>query len=233
MLTGLQIARNGNREMRFMTLTTSNNRVKNRNGKTRELRDSFQILRQRIKRATKEKDSFQGFNLNKYYCIRTSEGNGVLHIIFWGGNYIPHKWLKANWQEIHGAFIVDIRFVHNLKHTVQRLVGYLLDRYLLNQPIERMSYGWGWAWLGFCKSWKHIKDTHGMLKRGTGNLKMQHITGKIINADNWKEYIVPFRDKIDCKQPVPVWKCLLWCHPVTSRQIKFYYPKSGYNKNFF
>jgi len=36
-------------------------------------------------------------------------------------------------------------------------LNYLIVNYLQSQKTLRMSYGWKWVWLGFCKSWEHIK----------------------------------------------------------------------------
>ncbi len=228
MLTGLTIARNNDQPIRFLTLTTDeNNRVYKKDGTVMTLRDSWQRLREYIQR-------FFHFKLNKYYCLRTSEGKGVLHIIFWGGKYLPQWWISRAWKKIHGAYIVDIRYVHKTRHRISGLVGYLLDRYLLNQPIERMSYGWGWAWLGFCKSWDHVKKTHGCLKRGIKELRPAEWIKKFNFTWDWyREHVVPFSERYDCKQAVPFWRGLLLDHPITSRQTKFYYPNRGYNKKFF
>lgn len=236
MITGLQIASNQNRDMRFLTLTTSNEKRYSRHKvgetsegkpiweqKERTLKDSFDILRQRIKRARVNREGFTGFNLNKYYCLRTSEGNGVLHLIFWGGNYIPLTWLKNAWHDIHGAYQVNIQFVHNKKRTVGGLVGYLLDNYLLNQPIKRMSYGWGWAWLGFCKSWEKVRGIYKEtgLKRGTQEF------------NTLRNQYIPSPLRVDTKQAIPFWRGILKQPPKTSRQTKFKYPNRGLNRNFF
>lgn len=157
MLTGLQIAQNNRAFMRFMTLTS----IKY---PKRELKDGFDVLRLRIQRARIERDGFHGFKFNRYFCIRTSEGNGVLHIVFWG-RFIPQKWLSSQWKDINGAHRADIRKVWDEKRRVGGLVGYLITNYLTEQPIERMSYGWRWAWLGFCKSWKRVQETYGDLRR--------------------------------------------------------------------
>lgn len=101
LMTGLQIARNFNAFMRFLTLTSPNN-------PKRPIKKSFAILRLRIERATLRRDGFIGFRFNRYFCLRTSEGNSVLHIVFWG-NFIPQDWLSKNWEEIHGAWIVSIK----------------------------------------------------------------------------------------------------------------------------
>lgn len=209
--TGLQIARNGNAYMRFMTLTTASTAK-------RDIRKSFQVLRQRIKRAKVEKDGFFGFNFNRYFCLRTEEGNGVLHVVYWG-HFIPQAWLSSTWEKIHGAFRVDIRSCHTGRKTVKGLVGYLLTNYLTQQPIKRMSYGWRWAWLGFCNSWKNVKEQYGHMRRGKGALQ-SIIVHRAANAWNYTEKIYRgFRHSFSSRS-VEAWQCILWLHPETSYQRK-------------
>jgi len=50
-----------------------------------------------------------------------------------------------NWNEIHGAKIVDIRKVRGEK----RIARYLISNYLVNQTFVRMSWSWGWVFRGF------------------------------------------------------------------------------------
>ena len=119
MFTGLQIAQNNNAFMRFMTLTSPKS-------PKRTIKKSLDILKKRIARATVEKDGFVGFKFNRYFCLRTSEGNGVLHIVYWG-RYIPQAWLSRMWNEIHGAFRVDIRACFTKRRKVDWLSGLLAD----------------------------------------------------------------------------------------------------------
>jgi hypothetical protein len=196
MVTGLQIARNSGAYMRFMTLTSAPKQK-------RHIRKSFDVLKLRIKRATVEKDGFVGFKFNRYFCLRTKEGYGVLHVIFWG-RFIPQTWLSKNWLEIHGAHRADIRACFTKKRKVSGLVGYLLDRYLVNQPVERMSYGWKWAWLGFCKSWKKVKDVYGEMRAGRRPLPSDR-------PFFWYNYH---------NHSVDAWQCILWNPPNSSRQTK-------------
>lgn len=229
--TGALIAKYRGREIRFLTLTSSKDskwyRAKNGEIKERDLRQSWQALRHRIERAKIEKDGFQGFKLNKYYSVRTSEGHGVYHIVFWGGNFIPYKWLSDTWKKIHGVWNISIEYVHNRKKSINGLIGYLLDRYLINQPVERISYGWGWAWLGFCKSWENLKLVYCNMRKG----KFQYDRDGKIVYDQWHEVqqcyssevkwinYVPFKMKVSAK-PVSAWKSILGNFRVTSRQIK-------------
>lgn len=223
MATGLQIAQNEGEQMRFMTLTTAPNRVKKRNGEIRTITESFELLRSKIKWSTIKKAGFKGFKFNRYYCLRTEEGNGVLHIIFWG-RYIPIDWLRRTWYEIHGAIQADVRMVSTKRKRVNGLVGYLLDRYLLNQKIKRMSYGWRWAWLGFCKSWKNVKQTYGMMHVGRGEL------GRVIHrraqdALYTVNHSIPFGEMFS-NGSINAWHCQLWGHRITSIQKKLAGAKS-------
>lgn len=204
MLTGFQIAQNNNAFMRFMTLTSAPQQK-------RTMKESFSVLKLRIQRATVEKDGFLGFKFNRYFCLRTSEGHGVMHIVFWG-RYIPQEWLSKNWLDIHGAFRVDIRACFTKKRHVDGLVNYLLTNYLTEQPIERMSYGWRWAWLGFCKSWERVKETYGWLRRvGEGEFGVRR--GFVFQH-------------VFHNRSVEAWHCTLWEHPSTSRQAKLWGSKS-------
>lgn len=213
MLTGLQIAQNNKAFMRFMTLTSAPKRK-------RTLTKGFDLLKIWIQRATLEKDGFIGFKFNRYYCAKTTEGHGVLHIIYWG-RYIPQAWLSKAWEEITGAFRVDIRACYTKRRRVNGLASYILTNYLQDQPIKRISYGWKWAWLGFCKSWTKTKQTYGMLRRGIGEFR---IAWRIYPRANWdagysQNNFISHKTKYH-NQAVEAWHCTLWDHPATSRQVK-------------
>lgn len=228
MVTGNQIAKYRQAETRVLTLTSAEEGKwylgKDGQEHERTIKQSWAALRKRIQRGNNDPQhpelNFRGFKLNKYYAIRTSEGNGTYHIPFWGGNFIPQKWLSMMWEKIHGAKIVYIQYVK--KRTVAGLTGYLLDRYLQNQPIERISYGWGWAWLGFCKSWENLKSVYCNMRKG----KLTYQDGKIVYdqwiwnpyRDKW-QIGVKWKNKVSAK-PVSAWKSILGNHRVTSRQTK-------------
>lgn len=76
--------------LRFFTLTTAI-------GVKRNINDDFQILKKRIGRK---------FGHLEYFKVKSSEGNGVLHVIY-RGPYIPQKWLSRHWNDIRGSPIVD------------------------------------------------------------------------------------------------------------------------------
>ena len=149
LISGLTVGAAHNERMRFMTLTTAS-------GVIRDINKSFDVLKKRIRRAIYKRDGFKGFKFNRYFKLKTAEGNGVLHIVY-RGRYIPQEWLSKTWAKIHeGSYIVDIRELHWKKGT-KKLSNYLIVNYLQSQKTLRMSYGWKWVWLGFCESWEHIK----------------------------------------------------------------------------
>ena len=215
LLTGLQIARNQNLFGRFMTLTSSFQSIN-------PIKHSFDILRTRIERATYEKDGFQGFKFNRYYCLRTAEARpyqknrtlGVLHIIYWG-QYIPYDWLVEQWKDIHQAFKVTIQACFTKRRKVDGLVNYLLTNYLSDQPIVRMSYGWKWAWLGFCKSWKKYKQIY---KRMKCTPRKYALLGFRIPLKLYAQFGLPTFNRSN--QVMSAWHKILHTPPPTSRQKK-------------
>jgi hypothetical protein len=90
----------------------------------------------------------------EYWKLRTSEGRGVLHIIY-SGPYIPQRWLSRNWAEIHNSPIV---YIQKMRFKKKRLVNYLMKHYLPAHDVgglyTRMSWSWGWVFRGFCGAWK-------------------------------------------------------------------------------
>jgi hypothetical protein len=153
LISGLTIGINKDERMRFMTLTTAKNVSNNIN-------NSFDVLKMRILR------EFH-WTFNKYFKVKTAEGNGVLHIVY-RGQFIPQKWLSQQWVDIHHSPIVDIREIH-WKNGVIPLTNYLITNYLCGkgQKVERMSYGWGWLWKGALKSYKNILSSYNLMRVGT------------------------------------------------------------------
>lgn len=222
LVTGLSIGNHKAAFMRFMTLTTAP-------GVTRDINKDFDTLKKRIGRANQHNDGFYGFKFNRYFKLKTAEGPEckVLHIIYWG-RFIPQAWLSKAWTQIHQSPIVDIRACWGHKtRNVKGLAGYLLTNYLTKQPIIRMSYGWKWAWLGFCKSWEHIKKT-GEIRRSADNSTpiwndcVKHHTTKHYWAQYWsfkKKYRKVAKENwaFLMKDPLPTTRQLRWCNPDRSR----------------
>jgi len=127
------------------------------------LRKNFRRLRRRVENVFK-------FDDIEDFVIETSEGNGVLHMVWaWKPKkgfrqrtfYIPHKWLKKEWEKIHGAYRVYVRqYDKGSARTRNRVSGYLVSQYMAKQEgFVRYSYSWRRS-LGFplVSYWNLFKD---------------------------------------------------------------------------
>ncbi len=140
-LSGVTHHQANRRQLRVITLTSGPNAPPQS-----EIGGSWQVLRKRIVRKW-------GVKL-EYWRLRTSEGNGVLHIIY-SGPYIPQRWLSRNWAQIHNSPIV---YIQKMRFRRKRLVNYLMKHYLPAHDqgglFTRMSWSWGWVFRGFCGAWR-------------------------------------------------------------------------------
>jgi len=161
--------------LRFLTLTSSNEAK-------RPITQDFRVLKERIRRLTPLRLIRSGYlslkDYRRYYgnkplnermhfeylWVETSEGNGVLHVLFFG-DYLPQAWLSDAWRDIHQSPIVDIRATrskikgHN--EDKKRLAAYCVLQYCAGQDkFIRYSWSWGWVFRGFVRVWglllKHL-----------------------------------------------------------------------------
>lgn len=151
LLSGIIRANNERRRLRVITLTSS----PEKRSKQHEMGKAWQVLRKRICR-------YFGVSLD-YFRLRTSEGNGVLHIVY-KGCFIPQTWLKNAWNEIWESPIVFIQALHGEK----RLAKYLISHYMArhddrDEPgsprgtlFVRQSWSWGWVCRGFVHLWRRV-----------------------------------------------------------------------------
>jgi hypothetical protein len=173
-LSGLKFSRYGNRQVRFLTLTTSPVMAQSVDSYSGILNTHFQILRKRILRyspyrlfsegyITKEEmnrfyghsDIFKKFSF-EYFKVETNEGNGVLHILY-RGSYLPHSWISSTWMEIHNSPIVNIRLL-DFKDS-KKTSCYIVSQYVSfqNSSYVRSSQSWNWVFRGFKKNWYLLK----------------------------------------------------------------------------
>jgi len=96
------------------------------------------------------------------YCrTRTSEGNGVLHTPYFG-DYLPQAWLSKLWNDIHGAWLVDIRACKGKTYDERRLVHYIITQYVAGQSaLEHSSTSGGWLFRGFRTYFKRLVKRYG------------------------------------------------------------------------
>lgn len=145
LLSGIRRSQNGGHKLRILTLTSPPGSDQSPWG-GRILARRWQVLRKRIQKR---------YGRLEYFRLRTSEGNGVLHIVY-RGPFIPHAFLKRNWYEVHGAQIV---FIQALYGKSKRIAGYLASHYLAgHRSFMRQSWSWGWCFRGFVKVWYRLRS---------------------------------------------------------------------------
>jgi len=111
----------------------------------------------------------RGFPQIHHFQIRTSEGNGVLHIIWaWKAGagfreksfYVGQKWLSRSWLAIHGAPVVWISRIGTRRRDMFKVARYCISQYCGEQAgYEYMSYSWRRSF-GFpvVSCWRKFKE---------------------------------------------------------------------------
>jgi len=159
--SGLRKAEINNFRVRFMSLSSPSPFAimdyNNFDGYAYELKvtKDLQVLRKRIFRE-------YGF-LITYVRLRTGEGEGELHILYFvdgakdfNVGFINKIWLRENWEEIHGAWNINIQDVSGKKEDVAR---YFVNQYLVNQSgFVRTSKSDDWIFKGCVREWNYIKS---------------------------------------------------------------------------
>ena len=115
------------------------------------------------KKSTKYLHIYARFKFKfKYFKLKTSEGGGVMHIVFrkrYDVPKIPFKWLSYQWNKIWNSPRVNISEIKI--RNANRLSMYLVGQYFAKQPVIRMSYGHQWVYIGFKKSFSHVIEVYG------------------------------------------------------------------------
>lgn len=106
----------------------------------------------------------------KYSCVRTGEGNGVLHLLwaFKSVNfiYIPQDWLSTEWDRIHGATYVWIKRVDASSRSIKKLSIYNVSQYCGNQScFERLSWSRSAVPFPLAHAWNHHKRLYRVMNR--------------------------------------------------------------------
>lgn len=162
---------NADKSMRFLTLTSANDSPK-------DVMRSFNRLITMIRRTAVSDLVDAGYvAVNKietyypgsladdllkieYLAVQTSEGNGVIHALIIG-DYLPQKWLSAEWKRIHSAWNVDIRAPKNGPDGNMQFARYILAQYVRGQTgIQRVNCSQNWIYRGWRDDFKKlIADT--------------------------------------------------------------------------
>jgi len=226
--TGLVIARRERKNIRFLTLNTSDVQRDKEDYDDSKLNDNHRKLKQRIQRMTplkmvqygyiKSSDLrhyYPGISLNQnltydYFKVQTNEGNGVLHIVY-KGDYLPYNYLVDEWQDIHNSWNVNIKRINNNKRDIGKVSSYVVSQYLANQESSyvRSSQTWKWLFRGYRKAFKQF------LSMNLKDWKHQYkdpITG------NWT---APYKENVDFKRLIERWNNEVYriIHPIKQQYL--------------
>jgi hypothetical protein len=176
LLNGTRVSQKiGCKDLKFVTLTTSDICVEQVNYDKHSLSRDVVRLRQRIERLTPWKlhkygyltrsqiARFYGRNSYNdsfghigYLQVFTNEGNGVVHIL---GRfpYLPYNYLASEWMDIHLSYNVNITRL-NLDYEAKNTASYIVSQYIANQEDHtsyvRSSMSKDWIFPGHRKVWK-------------------------------------------------------------------------------
>jgi hypothetical protein len=103
-----------------------------------------------------------GFAGVEFFQVQTTEGNGVLHVVWaWRGQrsfYVPQAWLSSEWERIHGASIVWVSRIGGDESDRSKVSRYMVAQYCGNQSgFVRFSYSWWKCDFALSKSWETLK----------------------------------------------------------------------------
>lgn len=129
--------------IRFLTLT----------GVGKHYRRWFNALRRWIRR---------NYGRFEYFCVRTDEGKGVLHIVF-VGCYIPYEILSEYWEKLTKHWNVSISLV-----TDETYQGYEMTR---QQKTVKYSQSSGWYPPQLRKYW-------------------QKVFKRLLDRDHWQHFVL-------------------------------------------
>lgn len=142
----------GNR-VRFLTLTTPacNGENLDNDNKRKLIQLLWRLLYFRIK------DSVC-YNIDAYFSVRTSEGNGVIHVVF-TGDYIDFEWLQEEWVKINGSNFIWICDPYKYFKDDKSVARYFVSQYIGVCQPDDFVYGFSHNWIypGFIKDFKECK----------------------------------------------------------------------------
>jgi hypothetical protein len=153
-LSGSSIAVRVGDDLRFLTVTSSP-------VSPRVVQKSLQILVKRIRRK---------FGKFEYCGVRTSEGHGVIHLLY-RGCFLPVAWIRHAWYEIHRAFEVWITVVDDRKGGIGGISRYMVTQYMSNQSLYvRGSSSRRWIFYGAVRAFRQLLRLSGYVG-GLGDWK--------------------------------------------------------------
>jgi hypothetical protein len=163
--------------------------------------EHFSHLRKKILREL-------GYQID-FFKVRTSEGNGVLHLI-WAikddkAVYISQEWLSNVWLSIHGAPVVWVKRMKATKSSVMNVGRYLTAQYFAGQnAIEQTSYSWKRCRLPLGRTWNSLKALFRLGSPDRPRVCWDNVMGKQVSCDK-----NPFVEDVEFKDLIKAWDSLL------------------------
>lgn len=145
-----------------------------------------------------------------YFKAKTSEGGGVLHIVFRKHRDVPmmpYKWLVNQWNRIWSSTNVSISEITITD--CKSLALYLVGQYFSKQPVLRISYSREWIGQDVKERFVNLCETYGF-KRAVELWSKNCRAGKIPTGKGgfqkrfrWKKLRQPKSGVIGCQR----WNC--------------------------
>jgi hypothetical protein len=162
-------------------------------GNGSKLRKHLQELRRRVERV-------YGYKGIETFIVETSEGGGVLHMVWaWEGSrsfYIPQAWLSEEWERIHGAPVAWIAKMGGSRKDQKCVSKYLVTQYLADQSgaLVRVTYSWYRSKVAIGKAWESLKRLSSVTSRAAERW----------DGRTWERYYV-----VPMAEMVAAWQSLL------------------------
>lgn len=135
----------------------------------------------------------QGFPGIQHFQVRTSEGNGVLHVIWaWKAEdgfreklfFVRQSWLSKAWDKLHCARVVWISKIGKSRRDSMQVARYCIAQYLGEQSgYEYMSYSWkrafGFPLVSCWRKFKELARSYGELVRNWSKF----LSGEVVWCD--------------------------------------------------
>jgi hypothetical protein len=145
-MSGIEIAWSLGEEIRFLTLTSSNESDQS---------DIHRSWERFVKCARR------GFGRFESVAVKEVElsGRSNIHCLF-RGSFIPQGWISSQWSRIHRSPVVDIRMVNRrgFRSRSKRSTSAYLVKYLgkNEQGFYRFWCSQGWVFRGFVGFWRKV-----------------------------------------------------------------------------
>ena len=171
-----------NKRLKMLTLTTSS--LTGQGLTPDERKELVQMSWRKLKRLI---DIDKRWSIDSYFKVVTTEGYGVIHILF-VGDRIPVDWLMYQWQRIHGSVVVHIE---NIWGTPYDASHYVINQYVAGHGTS-FTYGasQNWCYRGYLRDMDEVRDScrdYSICNITHGHVWYRVMTEKFVSA--WYKHL--------------------------------------------